>query len=178
MSLILLLGGARSGKSALAVRWGRAHDGPVTFVATAEAADDEMAQRIARHRAARPAGWTTVEERTAVAEAVRAADPRAMVIVDCLTLWLANVLDRADDDVLAWARGIATAAHSRHAPTVVVSNEVGWGIVPADPTTRRYRDLLGEINALMAARAHHSMLLVAGRAVVLQTAPPRATELF
>lgn len=178
MSLILLLGGARSGKSALAVRWGRAHAGPVTFVATAEAADDEMAGRIARHRAARPDSWTTVEERTAVAEAVRAADPRAMVIVDCLTLWLANILDRSDDDVLASATAVAAAAHSRSGPTVAVSNEVGWGIVPADPKTRRYRDLLGEINALMATQAHHSVLLVAGRAVMLDKAPPRVTELF
>lgn len=178
MPLLLILGGARSGKSALAVRWGRAHAGPVTFVATAEAGDDEMAHRIARHRADRPAGWTTVEEPTAVAAAVRAADPDAMVIVDCLTLWVANVLDRADDDVLASALDIATAAEHRSAATVVVSNEVGWGIVPVDPATRRYRDLLGEINALMAARARRSVLLVAGRAVPLGMPPSRATELF
>jgi adenosylcobinamide kinase/adenosylcobinamide-phosphate guanylyltransferase len=176
--LLLILGGARSGKSALAVRWGRAHAGPVTFVATAEARDDEMARRIARHRAERPAGWTTVEEPTAVTTAVRAADPDAMVIVDCMTLWLANVLDRTDDDVLASALAIATAAEQRDAATVVVSNEVGWGIVPADPPTRRYRDLLGEINALMAARAQRSVLLVAGRAVALGTPPSQATELF
>jgi adenosyl cobinamide kinase/adenosyl cobinamide phosphate guanylyltransferase len=167
VSLILLLGGARSGKSALAVRWGTAHHGPVTFMATAEAGDEEMAQRIARHRAERPDGWTTVEEPRAVATAVAAADQEALVIVDCLTLWLANMLDEADASVLTAARAIATAARDRRAPTVVISNEVGWGIVPADPATRRYRDLLGEVNAMMAAHADRALLLVAGRAVAL-----------
>jgi adenosyl cobinamide kinase/adenosyl cobinamide phosphate guanylyltransferase len=178
MPLLVLLGGARSGKSALAVHWGRAFAGPVTFIATAEAGDDEMAHRIAQHRAERPAGWATVEEPTAVAAAVRAAEPQAMVIVDCLTLWVSNVLERSDDDVLAAAADIAAAAQRRDAPTVVVSNEVGWGIVPADPVTRRYRDLLGEVNALMVARAQRSLLLVAGRAVALESPPPRAVELF
>jgi adenosylcobinamide kinase/adenosylcobinamide-phosphate guanylyltransferase len=169
--LVLLLGGARSGKSALAVRWGRAYAGPVTFVATAEAGDDEMAQRIARHRAERPSGWTTVEAPRAVAAAVQAADPRALVIVDCLTLWLNNVMEQSDDDILASAVAIVTAARRRHAATVVVSNEVGWGIVPADPATRRYRDLLGEINATVAAYADRAMLMVAGRALPLGVAP-------
>jgi adenosyl cobinamide kinase/adenosyl cobinamide phosphate guanylyltransferase len=171
VALILLLGGARSGKSALAVRWGRAHNGPVTFVATGQAGDDEMARRIARHRADRPDGWTTVEEPRAVAAAVTAADPRALVIVDCLTLWLANVLGDTDAGVLDAAQSIAAAARDRSAPTVVVSNEVGWGIVPADPATRRYRDLLGEINATVAAHADRTLLLVAGRAVALGPAP-------
>jgi adenosylcobyric acid synthase len=170
-SLVLLLGGARSGKSALAVRWGRAYAGPVTFVATAEAGDDDMARRIARHRAERPAVWTTVEEPRAVAAAVQAADPRALVIVDCLTLWLSNVVDQASDDIVASALAIVTAACNREAPTIVVSNEVGWGIVPADPATRRYRDLLGEINAAVAAQADRAWLLVAGRALPLGAAP-------
>jgi adenosylcobinamide kinase / adenosylcobinamide-phosphate guanylyltransferase len=169
--LHLLLGGARSGKSALALRWGRAYAGPVTFVATAEAGDDEMARRIAVHRAERPSGWTTVEEPRAVAAAVQAADPRALVIVDCLTLWLSNVIEQRHDDILAAAQGIIAAARSRDAATVVVSNEVGWGIVPADPETRRYRDLLGEINAMFAAHADRTLLLVAGRALPLGTAP-------
>lgn len=172
--LLLLLGGARSGKSALAVRWGRAYAGPVTFVATAEAGDDEMTQRIARHRAERPSGWTTVEAPRAVTAAVQAADPHALVIVDCLTLWLNNVMERSNDDILASARTIIAAARSRDAATVVVSNEVGWGIVPADPATRRYRDLLGEINTMFAAHADHALLLVAGRALPLGVAP----ELF
>ena len=178
MPLVLLLGGARSGKSALAVRWGHGYAGPVTFVATAEAGDDEMAERIARHRAERPAGWTTIEEPTAVAAAVRTAEREALVIVDCLTLWVSNMLSRGDDDVLAAADDIADAARRRAAPTVVVSNEVGWGIVPADPATRRYRDLLGAVNARMAARAQRSLLMAAGRAVALDSPPPHVAELF
>jgi adenosyl cobinamide kinase/adenosyl cobinamide phosphate guanylyltransferase len=169
--LLLLLGGARSGKSALAIRWGRAYAGPVTFLATAEAGDGEMALRIARHRAERPSEWTTVEEPRALAAAVQAADPQALVIVDCLTLWLNNVMERSNDDILASARTIIAAARGRDAATVVVSNEVGWGIVPADPATRRYRDLLGEINAMFAAHADRALLLVAGRALPLGAAP-------
>lgn len=173
--LVLLLGGARSGKSALAVRWGRAHDGPVTFVATAEPGDDEMRRRITRHRADRPGTWDTVEEPHHIAGALRAADPRALVIVDCLTLWLANVLDRSDADVLAAAGDFAAAARTRQAPTVVISNEVGWGIVPADPGTRRYRDLLGEVNTLVADGAARTLLLVAGRALPLDPPPSSPT---
>jgi adenosylcobinamide kinase/adenosylcobinamide-phosphate guanylyltransferase len=169
--LVLLLGGARSGKSALAVRWGRSYAGPVTFIATGQAGDDEMAQRIARHRAARPSDWTTVEEPHAVAAAVAAADPQALVIVDCLTLWLSNVLAQDHDDILASAMAIVTAAQRRDAATVVISNEVGWGIVPADPVTRRYRDLLGEINTAVAAHADRALLMVAGRALALGAAP-------
>ena len=169
--LILLLGGARSGKSALAVRWGRAHDGPVTFVATAEAGDDEMRRRITRHRAERPTGWDTVEEPHHITGALGAAEPRALVIVDCLTLWLVNVLDRSDAAILSAAGDFAAAARARPAPTVVVSNEVGWGIVPADPDTRRYRDLLGEINTLVAAAAARTLLLIAGRALPLDPPP-------
>jgi adenosyl cobinamide kinase/adenosyl cobinamide phosphate guanylyltransferase len=101
-----------------------------------------------------------------------------MVIVDCLTLWVSNVLGRGDDEVLAGAGEIADTALGRHAPTVVISNEVGWGIVPVDPASRRYRDLLGAVNARMAARAQRSLLLAAGRAVTLEDPPPRVGELF
>jgi adenosyl cobinamide kinase/adenosyl cobinamide phosphate guanylyltransferase len=173
--LVLLLGGARSGKSALAVRWGRAHAGPVSFVATAEAGDDEMRERIARHRAERPGGWDTIEEPLEIAGALRSADPRALVIVDCLTLWLANVLDRRDADILAMVGDFTAAARGRHAPTVVVSNEVGWGVVPADPATRRYRDLLGEINTRVADAAARALLMVAGHALPLRQPPASPT---
>ena len=170
--LVLLLGGARSGKSSLAVRWGRAYDGPVTVVATAHAGDDEMLRRIDRHRAERPTGWHTVEEPADIERAVRDADPRSMVIVDCLTLWVSNVLDRADADIVAAVRAFAGAARMRPSPTVAISNEVGWGIVPGDPGTRRYRDLLGEVNARVAEDAGRTLLLVAGRALSLDAAPP------
>lgn len=177
--LILLLGGARSGKSALAVRWARTFAGPVTVVVTADAGDDEMRARITRHRAERPADWTTVGARSDPAGAVATADDDALVVVDCLTLWVANVMDVADDDaVVRSATALAAAAADRTTPTIVVSNEVGLGIVPADPVTRRYRDLLGSVNAAVAARADRTLLLVAGRALRLERAPADPTELF
>jgi len=172
----VLLGGARSGKSALAVRWGRAHDGPVTFVATGRAGDDEMADRIRRHRAERPASWTTVEAPTDPVTAVAGAADDALVIVDCLTLWVANAFDDiGDDEVLARADALGAAAAARPTPTVVVSNEVGTGIVPADPATRRYRDLLGGVNATVVAHAVAAWLLVAGRALPLHAPPSGPT---
>jgi adenosyl cobinamide kinase/adenosyl cobinamide phosphate guanylyltransferase len=168
MALTVLLGGARSGKSALAQRLAGRWDGPVTVVATGQARDAEMAGRIARHRAARPAGWRTVEEPLEL-EAALAAAGDACVVVDCLTLWVSNLLERglADGEVDARARATAATAAARPAPTVAVSNEVGSGIVPADPLSRRYRDLLGQVNAAWAAAADQALLLVAGRAVPL-----------
>jgi adenosyl cobinamide kinase/adenosyl cobinamide phosphate guanylyltransferase len=169
MGLTLLLGGARSGKSALAQRLAGRWGGPVTVVATGQARDAEMAERIARHRAARPAGWGTVEEPLELAAALAAADGDAFVVVDCLTLWVSNLLEQGLDDaeVEARARAAAAAAAARAAPTVAVSNEVGAGIVPAEPLARRYRDLLGQVNAAWAAAADQALLLVAGRAVPL-----------
>jgi adenosylcobinamide kinase / adenosylcobinamide-phosphate guanylyltransferase len=169
MSLTVLLGGARSGKSALAQRLAGRWDGPVTVVATGQAGDAEMAERIARHRAARPAGWDTVEEPLELAAALAAAGGDAFVVVDCLTLWVSNLLEQGLDDagVDARARAAAATAAARLAPTVAVSNEVGAGIVPADPLSRRYRDLLGQVNAAWAAAADQALLLVAGRAVPL-----------
>lgn len=173
--LAVLLGGARSGKSALAVRWARAFDGPVAMLATAEALDDEMRERIVRHRAERPVHWTTVEQPRDVPEALAAVDPRTFVIVDCLTLWVANLLDRSDAEVLAAADVLGRTARARPAPTVVVSNEVGWGIVPADAGSRRYRDLLGGVNRLLTAHATTAWLVVAGRVLALHEPPERPT---
>jgi adenosylcobinamide kinase/adenosylcobinamide-phosphate guanylyltransferase len=174
--LTLLLGGARSGKSALAVRWAQAFDGPVTVLATAEGRDDEMRARIAAHRSERPADWVTVEEPRAVPDVLAVSDPAALVVVDCLTLWVANLLDRADAEVLADADALGRTAAARRVPTVVVSNEVGWGIVPADPSTRRYRDLLGGVNRVVAGHAGAAWLLVAGRVLALHEPPPGVTR--
>ena len=169
MALTLLLGGARSGKSALAVRLAGRWDGPVTVVATGEARDGEMAERIRRHRAGRPAGWRTVEEPLDLEAAIARAPEEALVLLDCLTLWVSNLMEQGltDEQVGRRARSAAAAAAARAAPTVVVSNEVGAGIVPADALSRRYRDLLGQVNAAWAAAADQALLLVAGRAVPL-----------
>jgi adenosylcobinamide kinase / adenosylcobinamide-phosphate guanylyltransferase len=169
MALTLLLGGARSGKSALAERLAARFTGPVTVVATAQARDAEMAERIRRHRGQRPADWRTVEEPFDLEAAIANAPAGTYVLVDCLTLWVSNLVEQGlpDEQVGRRARAAADVAAARPGPTVVVSNEVGSGIVPADALSRRYRDLLGQVNAAWAAAADQTLLLVAGRALPL-----------
>ena len=170
MPLTFLLGGARSGKSALAVRLAAEWEGPVVVVVTAEARDDsEFAARIARHRLERPAGWRTVEEPLdLIRELGRVPDP-AFVLVDCLTLWAANAIEAgwSDEEVEQAAVDLAVLAAGRASPAVVVSNEVGLGVVPATPLGRSFRDLLGRVNTEFAARADRACLVVAGRALEL-----------
>jgi len=160
VSLTLLLGGARSGKSSLAVDLASRAGGPVTFIATATSGDEEMAARIAAHRGERPGDWKTVEEPLHLREALEAAE--GTVVVDCLSLWVANLLE-ADMEIDA---GAAAAAAGR-GRTIAVSNEVGLGIVPATPLGRRYRDVLGRVNAAWADAAETTLLVVAGRALPL-----------
>ena len=171
MPYVFVTGGARSGKSAAAERRAAAAETGVTVIATAEARDEEMAARIHHHRMVRPPSWETVEEPASLAAAVRTVAADRFVIVDCLTLWLANVLGSSDGDIGNQARDAIDALVDRDGDGVVVSNEVGDGIVPADPMSRRYRDLLGHLNSLFAASATEAYLMVAGRAVLLQ-APP------
>lgn len=169
--LTLLLGGARSGKSALAVRLGEAWPGPVVFVATArtDPADLDLVERVRRHRAERPSHWSTVEPPVDVLTAVRAAAHDALVIVDCITLWVAAAFDdahgpaRVERDAVA----LAEVADARRAPTVLVSNEVGLGLHPSSELGRNYRDTLGRVNTALAARSRRALFLVAGRAVRL-----------
>jgi adenosyl cobinamide kinase/adenosyl cobinamide phosphate guanylyltransferase len=166
VSLVFLLGGARSGKSALAVRIAAATDAPVVFVATAEPLDDEMSERIESHRAERPAQWQTLEVRANLAGAIQSIEEDAVVVVDCLSLWVANVLD-SDTPIEEEARLVAQRCAARPAAAIVVSNEVGFGLVPMNALGRRYRDVLGRTNAIFAATADRALLVVAGRAVPL-----------
>jgi adenosylcobinamide kinase / adenosylcobinamide-phosphate guanylyltransferase len=159
MSLVFLIGGARSGKSSLAVRLAAGSGVPVVFIATGEARDDEMAERIARHRAERPAGWETVEEPIELHAAIDSAPPAACVVVDCLSLWVANLLEQGVDPDLR--------VPSRSGPTIAVSNEVGLGVVPATPLGRVYRDVLGRVNNAWAAAADEAWFVVAGKALRL-----------
>jgi adenosyl cobinamide kinase/adenosyl cobinamide phosphate guanylyltransferase len=165
----LLIGGARSGKSRLAVELASASGRSVVFVATAEPRDADMADRIDRHRAERPPEWATVEEPIDLAGVLGRVGSDAFVVVDCLTLWVANLVfaDRSDDEILAVAATLASALAVRHAPSVVVTNEVGLGIHPDTDLGRRYRDLLGGVNRSVAADAWRSLLVVAGRAIRL-----------
>jgi adenosylcobinamide kinase / adenosylcobinamide-phosphate guanylyltransferase len=173
VALRLLLGGARSGKSALAVRLAQSSSGPVVFIATGEARDADMAERIEQHRRARPAGWTTVEEARELVSALQGAPDDAFLVVDCLSLWVANLMEAGweEDRIEEAARTVAALLSERPAASVVVSNEVGLGVVPATELGRRYRDVLGRVNAVFAEVAEPAQLIVAGRALDLGSPP-------
>ncbi|MBO0828260.1 MAG: bifunctional adenosylcobinamide kinase/adenosylcobinamide-phosphate guanylyltransferase [Streptosporangiales bacterium] len=172
MALTLLTGGMRSGKSRLAVRLAAASGADVVVLATAEPRDDDMAARITRHRDERPDGWGTVEEPVELTEALAATPADTTVVVDCLTLWVSNLVDRGHDDgeILDRAIRAARLAAGREGTTVVVTNEVGGGVIPVNPLARRYADLLGRVNAAWAEPAHRAYLVVAGRVLPLQPA--------
>ena len=171
MSLVFLLGGARSGKSSLAVELAQRAEEPVIVLATAEARDEEMAERIREHRDARPTHWHVVEEPVELTAALRRIDGAATIVVDCLSLWVANVMERGDAvaEVEQHARDAAGYAAARDALTIAVSNEVGLGIVPTSELARRYRDVLGCVNAAWAAAADEAAFVVAGRALRLES---------
>ena len=154
--LTLVLGGARSGKSRHAESLLRE---PRVYVATAEALDDEMRARIAAHRAVRTA-WETIEAPLDVPGALQTAGERA-VLVDCLTLWLSNLL-LGEHDIAAATEALMAGLARRAAPTVLVANEVGFGIVPDNALARRFRDEAGRLNQRIAARADAVVLVVAG----------------
>lgn len=170
MGLTFLVGGARSGKSSLAVRLAAESGRTVVFVATSEARDEEMAARIEVHRGERPPEWSTVEAPLDLAGALAAAPQDACVVLDCLTLWTSNALEAgwSDEAVAEAAEQVAGLAAARTATTVVVSNEVGLGVVPDTPLGRRYRDVHGRVNAIFAAAAERACLVVAGRALELR----------
>jgi adenosylcobinamide kinase/adenosylcobinamide-phosphate guanylyltransferase len=159
----LLIGGARSGKSALAVEIGRRHEGGVLFIATAEPFDDDMRSRISRHRHDRP-DWPTVEAPVGLGAAVAAAPGEPLLIVDCLTVWVANELHH---DGCVDAGAVAGALAERAGPSVVITNEVGLGVHPETALGRIYRDQLGRVNQAIASIATTTLLMVAGKALRL-----------
>jgi adenosylcobinamide kinase/adenosylcobinamide-phosphate guanylyltransferase len=173
---LFILGGARSGKSRFAVS-DPALGGRIAFVATAQAADDDMASRIARHRADRPRHWTTVEEPYAlVARLAELEDAYDAVVVDCLTLWVSNRLLRGDTDhaILDETEALAKLLGRRTTSFTVVSNEVGAGVHPETAMGLRFRDLLGIVNQRVAAACDRVVLMVAGVPLTIKSvAPPR-----
>jgi adenosylcobinamide kinase / adenosylcobinamide-phosphate guanylyltransferase len=169
--LTFVTGGARSGKSGYALRLAAAAGTPVALIATAEARDAEMLERIAAHRRERPAAWRTVEEPLALAEALRGLASDEFAIVDCLSLWVANVLAESDAAAIEGLATEAAALAAAHAGgCVAVSNEVGMGIVPVNALARSYRDVLGRVNAIWADAAGDAVLAVAGRVLRLERA--------
>jgi adenosylcobinamide kinase/adenosylcobinamide-phosphate guanylyltransferase len=169
-STTLILGGARSGKSrfALALQPPRTR---VSFIATALASDTEMAERIDRHRAERPRHWRTVEEPCELVACLREACANAeAVIIDCLTVWVANLMLRGDADahVLKQADELAALLALRPADLTVVSNEVGLGVHPATEEGRHFRDVLGIVNQRVAAAADRVVLMVAGQPLTVK----------
>lgn len=178
--LTLILGGARSGKSDLAELRAAAHGGEILFVATAVAMDDEMEARIANHKASRPSHWKTLEAARDIAGAIQDHDGDPdVILIDCITLLASNVYSSgAREDPAARETGAAalrkeveklleTQAKS-HADWIVVSNEVGMGLVPPYPLGRVYRDALGRVNQQLAQAADEVLFMVAGLPVVLK----------
>lgn len=164
----LIIGGARSGKSGLAERLARESRLPVSYIATAEARDQEMAARIAHHQARRPPGWHTVEEPLHLAACLQQhADSGRCVLVDCLTLWLTNVLLADQEGEVA---DLLATLPTLPGEIILVSNEVGWGIVPINALARRFADEQGRLNQQLAACCERVTLVAAGLPLVLKNA--------
>jgi len=167
-----VLGGVRSGKSRYAQEF--ADRGKrVAFLATGQACDDEMRDRIARHRAERPSAWTTIEAPIALEDALAQCGDGQFdtIVIDCLTIWTANLMEHEASDadrVLAHADRLAQLLRGVPAAVVLVSNEVGGGIVPENEVARLYRDLLGGVNQRIAAAADEVILMVAGCPLVIK----------
>jgi adenosylcobinamide kinase/adenosylcobinamide-phosphate guanylyltransferase len=176
--LILALGGTRSGKSrfGLAATRRLAGEGRAWFLATAWPGDPELDDRIARHRRERPGSWPTIEVGGDLAAAIVATDPTEPVLIDGLTLWLSTFIGEEVLDIDPVLDGPVAAAlaaiQARPGPVVVVSDEVGLGIVPMHPGARAYRDLVGIVHQRVAAMADEAYLLVAGLPVTLKQGPP------
>ena len=177
--LIAFTGGARSGKSTAALSAAASLHAPVTFIATAQAGDDEMVARIERHRADRPAGWATIEAPIALAAAVEQAGTEATIIIDCLSMWVSNrMLEGGADgehvdavrvnEITVEIRELIDCLQKREGTAIVVTNEVGSGVVPATPLGRAYRDVLGSVNQTVVASADRAYLVVAGRLLELR----------
>ncbi|UOM36812.1 bifunctional adenosylcobinamide kinase/adenosylcobinamide-phosphate guanylyltransferase [Acuticoccus sp. I52.16.1] len=171
---ILVLGGARSGKSRYAETLAEGAGRPVTYVATAgPPRDEEMAARIAAHRERRPPHWTTIEATIDLAPTLQG---EGVVLLDCLTLWLTNVM-LGEHDVARHSRALCAALEARGRDVIAVANEVGEGIVPATPLGRAFRDAQGTLNQALARRATAVVKLVAGCPLQVKPAPAPAIGL-
>lgn len=164
--VILVTGGARSGKSRFAEKLAEGFQPLRGYLATAQAGDAEMERRIERHRGRRGPDWRTVEEPLRVEEAIRAHDDRfSVLLLDCVTLWMSNLLFRCEGgaaEALTRVESFTGSFPSLHTPLVIVTNEVGMGIVPEHPLSRSFRDLAGEANEMIAAAADEVYVTISG----------------
>jgi len=176
MSITLILGGARSGKSRFAQELARKLSKKVLFVATGEPLDEEMRARIDTHKKSRPASWRTLEVPTNLAKALRSKIRDVdLVVIDCITLLVSNLMGDANTDVSTWEKKVAAEIKNliallrdSKANFIIVSNEVGLGLVPTTPIGRAYRDILGMANQMLAQNADEVYLMVAGIPIVLK----------
>jgi len=169
-SSLLVLGGARSGKSAYAQARAEALGGRLTYIATAQAFDEEMVERIAKHRADRDRRWTTVEEPLDLPAAIAANScVDTVVLVDCLTLWASNLL-LAEHDLTTATKALTEAITGCQGPLILVVNEVGLGIVPDNALARRFRDYAGSINQAVATAAGEVVMMFAGLPMTVKAA--------
>lgn len=184
LMLVLITGGTRSGRSSQAVALAQTMPGPVFFLATAQPVDEEMAERIRRHRQVRPPAWVTIEEPLYLAKALAAHASRGSVVVlDCVAVWLGNLLHRhlggagprdhhqaeaLRQRALAEADALCRLPDTMGLRLIVVTSEVGMGLVPETALGRLYRDLLGEVNQMLARRADRVVWMVAGIPVTIK----------
>ncbi len=169
--IILVTGGSRSGKSSYALEVGQSVPGPRLFIATCPMTDDEMKTRIEAHQRERlPGNWKTIEEQTKIGKVLETVEESAVVLIDCLTLWVNNLMYRnekefeniTEEDMEEFSSEVIRKCRKRKGITIFVSNEVGMGIVPGDKQTRLYRDLVGRCNQAFATEADAVVLVVCG----------------
>lgn len=170
-SSLLVLGGARSGKSAYAQARAETLNGRLIYIATAQAFDAEMVDRIARHQADRDTRWTTVEEPLDLPATIMANSRQdTVVLVDCLTLWASNLL-LAEQDLAPAMHALTKSVRGCQGPLILVANEVGLGIVPDNALARQFRDYAGSINQAAAAAAGEVVMMFAGLPMTVKPAP-------
>lgn len=169
---VFVTGGARSGKTSFAIEKAQAVSGMRVYLATApsDGSDDEMRLRIERHKAERDGSWQTIEEPVNVSLRVRSADDAGVILIDCLTLWVSNLMERGmtDAEILTEASLLARTCSTSKGPVITVTNEVGWGIVPENALARRFRDVSGGVNRIMASAAGQAYLVASGLPVRLR----------
>jgi len=169
---VLVTGGARSGKSRFGLEWGKKFPPPKLFLATASPKDPEMVKRIRKHKEERGPEWITLEEPMDIEEAIRLWAPRvSCLLVDCITLWLTNLVMEglSDGDIESRIRILRDEVLRAPCPVLLVTNEVGWGIVPDTPLGRRFRDLAGKTNQFLAQEMNEVVLMVSGIPLVIKS---------